>query len=120
MFKKARRTLVELRSRGVSRLGAICKKFYIKVAKFLSSSSLLTTKPVFSDPGVSFGGLSGRLLSSSTFMEPSDYCDVNFPVDRFENNVALGQHLSSLRLSSMCNLGQERHIPDPFAEAVGL
>jgi len=38
----------------------------------------------------------------------------------FESNVALGQHLSSLRLSSMCNLGQERHIPDPFAEAVGL
>lgn len=53
-------------------------------------------------------------------MEPSDYCDVNFPVDRFEKNMALGQHLSSLRLSSVCNLGQERHIPDPFAEAVGL
>jgi len=112
--------LVVVKAGGVCRLGTCLEKFYIKVAKFLSSSSLLTTKPVFSDPGVFFGGLIGRLLSSSTFMEPSDYCDVNFPVDRFEKNMALGQHLSSLRLSSVCNLGQERHIPDPFAEAVGL
>jgi hypothetical protein len=82
MFRKAHRSLVTLNPGGVFRAWRYREKFYIKVAKFPSSSFLLTTKPVFSDPGVSFGGLSGRLLSSSTFMEPSDYCDVNYPVDR--------------------------------------
>jgi hypothetical protein len=66
MFRKAHRSLVTLNPGGVFRAWRYREKFYIKVAKFPSSSFLLTTKPVFSDPGVSFGGLSGRLLSSST------------------------------------------------------
>ena len=76
---------------------------------------------MFSDPGVFFGGLFGRLLSSSTIMEPSEIiCDVNLPVDRSESNTALKSdpELASAELGEgfLCC---ERHIPDPFAEAVG-
>jgi len=54
----------------------------LKDDKFTAGIQSLGVKEDGVSAGVSFGGLSGRLLSSSTFMEPSDYCDVNFPVDR--------------------------------------
>lgn len=106
MFKfkiRSRRTLDGAKKRGKHRLGACPQNFFIKRANFLSSLFFLTNKrSVFSDPGVFLlGGLSGRLLSSSTIMEPSEMCDVNFPVDRSEKDVALILHLSSLRLSSV-------------------
>jgi hypothetical protein len=50
----------ETKADGVSRLGIKPRKVLYQGRKLsLFLFSLFTTKPVFSDPGVSFGGLSG-------------------------------------------------------------
>lgn len=65
------------------------KCIYLSQPDVKLSFLLLTTRSVFGDPGVCFGGLSVDCCSARRRMEPSDYCDVNLPVDRSQTDFGL-------------------------------
>ena len=107
------------KSGGSCRLGLCPEKLFIKAANFLSFLLSSHKQKICVQR-------SWRLLRRtvrSIAVQLDDYgairnCDVNFPVDRSEINLTLMiPELASAELGGV--LCQERHIPDPFAEAVG-